>query len=69
LSGPASLCAWSLLNVTIALLNTNPTADNIVLMMILSRAKHEAVAAFERTDQRIKNRHRELELADRQTKD
>lgn len=69
LSGPAVLCAWSLLNVTIALLNTNPTADNVVLMMILSKARHEVVANFVRADQRIKNRHRDLELADRQTRD
>lgn len=60
LSGPATLCAWSLLNTTLALLKTNLSADNVVLMMVLSDAKHLLDKEFVRADRRIKKRHGEL---------
>lgn len=61
LSMPADLCVWSLLNVTLAMLGTDMTADNVVTMHLLSKSKAEVVADFARVERRIWNRERALE--------
>ena len=57
ISGPADLCAWSLLNTSVALLGSHETADNVVLMKLLSKAKGEVSAAFSAAEKRIMKRH------------
>ncbi|HET9818744.1 MAG TPA: DUF5677 domain-containing protein [Rhodanobacteraceae bacterium] len=60
LSMPADLCAWSLLNVTLALLGAEMTADHIVLMHLLSKIRREVAADFMRAEKRILDREERL---------